>query len=166
MKKYVFVLIATLILLIIAKHLENIDSNHKRYHSNSSVEAMQNKLLLRKYKIANTSDSLPFIVEDAWIERTPLYVDDKFLKIDTDSKNFILVVKYKKNGILTEENWGKTWITNIDSSVSGKQGKCLIFENSNLKNRVFVKILLLKEKYNINNKLNVVYQTLEFKQIE
>jgi hypothetical protein len=168
MKKYIVlaVIIILIILYFIARYIENNDSNHNRHRSNSIAESLQNNLLLGKYRVINNTDSLFFTIEEAWVEKSSLYVDDKFSEINSDSQNFIIVVKYKEREKYGYDNYSIDWIIGIDDTLVGNQGKYFSFYKSKFEDKVQLKIIILKEQFNFNNPNNKVYKTLEFEKVQ
>jgi hypothetical protein len=168
MKKYILVVVILILVLLyfIARYLENTDSNHNRHRSNSIYEASQNNLLLGKYKLVNNSDSLFFTINEAWVEKAPLYIDDKFSKINNNSQNFILIINYKEGSKFNAENYTVDWMVDTDNAIAGSQGKYWSFFKSNFGDKIQLKIKLLKERYNFKNPDDKVYKTLEFEEIK
>jgi hypothetical protein len=168
MKKYIVlaVILILVILYFIARYIEKHDSNHNRHHSNSITESSQNNLLLGKYRVINNTDSLFFTIEEAWVEKSPLYVDDKFSEINSDSQNFIMTVKYKEQEKYGYDNYSVDWIIEVDNAITENQGKLFSFYKSKFEDRVQLKIIILKEQFNFNDSNNKVYKILEFEKVQ
>ena len=66
----------------------------------------------------------------------------------------------------TNNNYSINWIFEIENTFAESQGKYLTFFKPNFQDKILVKIVAIKDSFNLNNKENEVLRNLEFEKIK